>query len=104
MNYKEIITKVAKTIDPQETINVTIVNDKDMGDAHLVVADIEYSDSEMDIPFVIYDEESIFMPFDWACGVPETADDIQNIKWVTFPNKNEAIFMDGLPRTLTGIF
>lgn len=104
--YQTLITKVAKTFDPQQTINVTIVNDTDLGEAHFVVADIEYvGDSELRIPFVIYNENEIFMPQDWQYGaLPETADDIEDINWVTYPNAHDAIIMDGLPRILTGNF
>lgn len=106
MDYQSIITNVAKTFDPQQTINVTIVNDTDMGEAHFVVANIEYvGDSELRIPFVIFSESEIFMPRDWQSGdLPETANDIENTEWVTYPNGQDAIIMDGLPRTLTGNF
>lgn len=104
MNYRNIITKVAKTFDPEQTIHVTIVNNKDLGEAHFVVADIEYVDSELRIPFVIYNENEIFMPRDWQSrDLPETANDIENTEWVTYPNGYDAIIMNGLPRTLTGI-
>lgn len=106
MNYKNIITKVAKTFDSDKTINVTIINDTDMGEAHFVVANIEYvGDSELRIPFVIFSESEIFMPQDWQSGdLPETANDIEDTEWVTYPNAHDAIIMNGLPRTLTGIF
>lgn len=106
MAYEEIITNVAKTFDPQQTINVTIVTSTDLDKAHFVVADIEYvGDSELRIPFVIYNENEIFMPQDWQCGaLPETADGIDDINWVTYPNGQDAIIMDGLPRILTGNF
>lgn len=106
MNYKNIITKVAKTFDPDENIIVTIVNDTDLGEAHFVVADIEYvGNSELRIPFVIFNETEIFMPRDWQSGeLPETADDIENSEWVTYPNAHDAIIIDGLPRLLAGDF
>lgn len=106
MDYQSIITDVARTFDPEETINVTIINDTDLGEAHFVVADIEYAgDSELRIPFIIYNEDEIFMPKDWQCGdLPETADGIEGINWVTYPNAQDAIIMDELPRILTGNF
>ena len=106
MNYKEIITKLAKTFDFDKTINVTVINDTDLGEAHFVVADIEYvGDSELRIPFVIYNEDEIFMPQDWQCGaLPETADGIEDISWVTYPNGHDAIIMNGLPRLFAGDF
>ena len=106
MDYQSIITDVAKTFDPDKTINVAIVNDHDLGEAHFVVADIEYvGDRELRIPFVIYDDESIFMPRDWQSReLPETADGIEDTEWVTYPNGHDAIILDGLPRTLSGNF
>lgn len=106
MNYKEIITKVAKTFDPDENIIVTIVNDTDMGDAHFVVADIEYiGDSDLRIPFVIYNDGNVSMPRDWQSGeLPETADRIENTDWVTYPNRYNTIIVDRLPRTVMGNF
>lgn len=106
MNYRNIINKVAKTFDLNKNIIVTIVNDTDLGDAHFVVADIEYvGDSELRVPFVIYSESEIFMPRDWQSGeLPQTADGIENTEWVTYPNGHDAIILDGLPRTLTGNF
>lgn len=110
MDYKEIITKVAKTFDPQQTINVTIANDNDLGEAHFVVAEINYEDEEgikdeLCIPFVIFSESEIFMPRDWQSGeLPKTASDIENTEWVTYPNAHDAIVFDGLPRILTGNF
>lgn len=104
--YQTLITKVAKTFDQQQTINVTIINDTDLGDAHFVVANIEYvGDSELCVPFIIYNDESIFMPRDWQSGeLPGTADGIENTEWVTYPNGHDAIIMDGLPRILAGNF
>lgn len=104
--YQTLITKVAKTFDPQQTINVTIVNDTDLGEAHFVVADIGYvGDSELRVPFVIYNEDEIFMPRDWQSGeLSEKADGIENTEWVTYPNGHDAIIIDGLPRLLAGDF
>lgn len=102
--YQTLITKVVKTFDPDKTINVTIINDTDLGEAHFVVADIEYvGDSKLRVPFVIYNENEIFMPQDWQYGaLPETADGIEDISWVTYPDAHDAIIMDGLPRLLVG--
>lgn len=106
MNYKDIITKVAKTLDPDKTINVTVINDTDMGEAHFVVADIEYvGDSDLRIPFVIYNYGNVFMPRDWQSReLPETADRIENTDWVTYPNRYNTIIVDRLPRTVMGNF
>ena len=106
MDYNLIITKIASSFDKDKAINVEIVNDNDLGEAHFVVADITYCDgTTMRIPFVIYSEQEIFMPYDWQSGeLPKTADDIENTEWVTYPNAHDAIVFDGLPRTLTGNF
>lgn len=106
MNYRNIIKKVAYTFDPDKNIIVTIVSDTDLGEAHFVVANIEYfCDSELRVPFVIYNDGKIFMPRDWQSGnSPQTADGIENTEWVTFPSGHDAIIVDGLPRTFTGIF
>lgn len=50
MNYKNIITDVAKTLYSGLAINVTIVTNEDLGEAHFVVADIDYPESDMRIP------------------------------------------------------
>lgn len=86
MNYKEIITDVAKTLDPGLAINVTIVTNEDLGEAHFVVADIDYLEREMRIPFVVYNDGGVCMPYDWEdADLPETAVDIDHIKWVELP-------------------
>lgn len=104
--YQKLITKVAKTFDPEDVINVTIVNDTDLGEAHFVVADIEYvGEGVLRIPFVIYDDESVFMPRDWQSGeLPESSDGIESTEWVTYPNGHDAIIMNGLPRLFVGDF
>lgn len=98
MNYKEIITNVAKTLDPGLAINVTIVTNEDLGEAHFVVADIEYPDVEYTIPFIIYNETCIFIPFDWSGQLPLTADNIFCCKWVSYPDERPAFIINGLPR------
>jgi hypothetical protein len=104
MNYRNIINKVAYTFDPDKNIIVTIVNDTDLGEAHFVVANIEYfCDSELRVPFVIYNDGKIFMPRDWQSGeLPQTTDEIEDINWVTYPNAHDAVIKDGLPRIFTG--
>lgn len=102
MNYKEIITNVAKTLDPGLAINVTIASNEDLGDAHFIVAVIDYRDhdfsTQMRIPYVVYNDGEVFMPFDWEDDLPTTAVDIDHIKWVSFPDDCPGIVMNGLPR------
>lgn len=98
MNYKNIITNVAKTLDPGLAINVTLASNEDLGEAHFVVADIDYPEREMRIPFIVYNDGEVFMPYDWEDGdLPETAVDIDHIKWVSFPDDCPGIIINGLP-------
>lgn len=63
MDYKNIIYNVAKTLDPDLDINVSIFSvDKAefLGDAHFVVADIHYPERDMRIPFVIYNNGDLY--------------------------------------------
>lgn len=98
MDYKNIITNVAKTLDPGLAINVTIVTNEDLGEAHFVVADINYPERDMRIPFVVYNDGEVFMPYDWEGDLPETAVDIDHIKWVSFRDGSQALIINGLPR------
>lgn len=99
MNYKEIITNVAKTLDPGLAINVTITIDEDLGEAHFLVAVIDYPEREMRIPFVVYNDGEVFMPYDWEEGdLPETAVDIDHIEWVSFSDDCPGIIINGLSR------
>lgn len=110
MTYEEIVKKVAKTFDHECKINVDIVNVTDLDAAQFVVADIHYTHKDesketMRVPFVIYNEAEIFMPQDWQYGaLPETADGIENISWVTYPNAHDSVMFDGLPRLFAGDF
>ena len=99
MDYKNIITDVAKTLDPRLAINVTIVTNEDLGESHFVVADINYPERDMRIPFIVYNDGEVFMPYDWEdVDLPDTAVDIDHIKWVSFPDDCQALITQGLPR------
>lgn len=87
MIYKNIITDVAKTLDPGLAINVTIVTNEDLGEAHFVVADIDYPERDMRIPFIVYDDGDVYMPYDWEGEQPVTAVDIDHIKWVRYQDE-----------------
>ncbi len=84
MDYKSIITDVVKTLDPGLAINVTIATNEDLGEAHFVVADINYPERDMRIPFIIYNDGEVCMPYDWEGELPVTAVDIDHIKWVSY--------------------
>lgn len=98
MNYKEIITDVAKTLDPGLAINVTIVTNEDLGEAHFVVADIDYLEREMRIPFIVYNDGEVYMPYDWEDDLPLTAVDIDHTKWVSYKDDSPLYIINGLPR------
>jgi protein involved in polysaccharide export with SLBB domain len=82
MDYKKIIYNVAKTLDPGLAINVTIVTNEDLGEAHFVVADIDYPEREMRIPFIVYNYGEVYMPYDWESVLPIIPDNIYTTKWV----------------------
>lgn len=98
MNYKNIITDVAKTLDPGLSINVTIVTNEDLGEAHFVVADIDYPERDMRIPFVVYNDGEVYMPYDREACLPVTAVDIDHTKWVSFHDDSPLYIINGLPR------
>lgn len=98
MDYKEIITDVAKTLDPGLAINVTIVTNEDLGEAHFVVADIDYLEREMCIPFIVYNDGEVYMPYDWEDDLPLTAVDIDHTKWVSYKDDSPLYIINGLPR------
>lgn len=98
MNYKNIITDVAKTLDPGLAINVTIVTHEDLGEAHFVVADINYPERDMRIPFIIYNDGEVYMPYDWESEMPMTAVDIDHTKWVSYRDESPLYIINGLPR------
>lgn len=98
MDYKEIITDVAKTLDPGLAINVTIVTNEDLGEAHFVVADIDYLEREMRIPFIVYNDGEVYMPYDWEDDLPLTAVDIDHTKWVSYKDDSPLYIINGLPR------
>ena len=97
MDYKNIITDVAKTLDPGLAINVTIVKHEDIGEAHFVVADIDYPERDMRIPFIIYNDGEVYMPYDWEGELPVTAVDIDHIKWESLKG-SPLYIINGLPR------
>lgn len=98
MDYKNIITEVAKTLDPGLAINVTIVTNEDLGEAHFVVANINYPEREMCIPFIVYNDGEVYMPYDWETDLPLTAVDIDHTKWVSYKDDSPLYIINGLPR------
>lgn len=84
MDYKTIITEVAKSLDPGLAINVSISSVEDLGDIHFVVADIHYPERDMSIPFIFNSDFDLFMPYDWEANLPTKANNINTTKWVRF--------------------
>ena len=98
MNYKNIITDVAKTLYPGLAINVTIVTNEYLGEAHFVVADINNLERDMRIPFIVYNDGEVYMPYDWEdADLPETAVDIDHIMWESY-KESPLYIIAGLPR------
>ena len=98
MDYKKIITDVAKTLDPGLAINVTIASNEDLGEAHFVVADINYPERDMRIPFIVYDDGEVYMPYDWEGELPVTAVDIDHTKWVSIHDDSPLIIISNFQR------
>ena len=98
MDYKKIITDVVKTLDPGLAINVTIVTNEDLGEAHFVVADINYPERDMCIPFIVYNDGEVYIPYDCEADLPLTAVDIDHTKWVSYPDEIPLYIINGLPR------
>ena len=82
MDYKKIIYNVAKSLDPDLTIKVTLSSVEDFEDAHFVVAVIDYPTRTMTVPFIIYNDGEIYMPYDWESTLPIIPDNIFCTKWV----------------------
>ena len=98
MDYKKIITDVVKSLDPGLAINVTIVTNEDLGEAHFVVADINYPERDMLIPFIVYNDGEVYIPYDWEDDLPLTAVDIDHIKWESYHDNSPLYIINGLPR------
>lgn len=87
MDFKKIIYNVATALYPVLAIKVNIVSVEDIPDAHFVVASICYPDRDMLIPFVISNDDEVYIPFDWESVLPIISENIYTTKWVKFtPN------------------
>lgn len=87
MDYKSIITHVVEALDPGLAIKVKIVSVEDLNVGHFIVAIIFYPDRDMVIPFVICNENEVYIPFDWESVLPLISEHIYVTKWVKFtPN------------------
>lgn len=59
---------------------------------------ITYDDEVYEIPFIVY-SNGVFMPSDWQGWLPQSASEIDLIKWAACPERNASVFMiNGLPR------
>lgn len=87
MDYINIITDVVNALDPGLAIKVNIVSVEDLNEGHFVVASISYPDRDMLIPFVIFNDDDVYIPFDWEYVLPIISEHIYTTKWVKFsPN------------------
>lgn len=100
-NYElqEHYYRCRQDIRPGLAINVKIVTNEDLGEAHFVVADIDYQERDMRIPFIIYNDGEEYMPYDWEdADLPETAVDIDHINWVSYHDDSPALIISVLSR------
>lgn len=110
MNAKDIISnKLTAMGEPFDNVTVVSETEIDKGNDRvwLVVCDIHYmeDDSKMRVPFMVYDEEGVFMPGDWQGALPESEKDAEEYDdWVTMPNGHPSVMMNGLPRLFAGEF
>lgn len=87
MDYKCIIINVVQALDPGLAIKVNIVSVEDLNEGHFVVASISYPERDLLIPFVIFNDDEVYIPFDWDSVLPLISEHIYHTKWVKFtPN------------------
>ena len=84
MDYKKIVYNVAQSLDPDLTINVTLASVEDFEDAHFVVAVIDYPTRIMTVPFIIYNDGEIYIPYDWEAVLPISSDNVYTTTCVQF--------------------
>ena len=64
-----------------------------------VFVTFEFGEYDEQTAAVIYDDNTIFTPRDWQAGEqPESVDDIENVDWIEFSSKQDAVVVNGLPR------
>ena len=87
----------SEIINATEDCNAEAISMTELKDAALVV--FTFGNFHETTAAVIYDDGTIFTPWDWqAGGYPETPDEIGDYKWREGVSANEAVVMDGLPR------
>lgn len=78
-------------------IQIWDIND----DADFILAKLEYEDDDYTIPFIHYKgKDWVFTPWDWQSYLPQSPDEIEDIKWRVNGTEIEGIMIDGLPRVL----
>lgn len=94
---KGLLAQIGETPD-----SISVKYEESAREGTLAMMKLNYADEDYDIPFVVYPDGSAFMPLDWQGALPEHADGIGEIDWVSMPSKQRAVMMDGLPRILFG--
>lgn len=87
----------------ENCVDVEITSTTPVNGASFVIAKMKFNVSEgpdeYTIPFVVYPDGGVFMPNDWQGWLPDKAEDIDEIEWVSMPDKGRAVMLNGLPRT-----
>lgn len=86
----------------EEFTELTINSESKIQEAMFVMTTIKY-DAEWgpdgyNVPFIVYEDGGVFMPRDWQGWMPEIPEEIEEIEWVSCPDKELAILFNGLPR------
>lgn len=86
----------------ERVLEVQVVSSTQIQEATFVVANLKFNEGEgpveFTIPFIVYPDGGVFMPSDWQGWLPETADGIDQIEWVSMPDKGRTVMINGLPR------
>lgn len=101
METKDIIMNSLKAMG-EDCLEVQITSSEQVQEATFVIANLKFNVSEgpdeYTIPFIVYSDGGAFMPYDWQGWLPEKAEDIDKIEWLSMPDKGNAIMLNGLPR------
>lgn len=88
--------------DDAQIEDMIIISEKGVhGEAELINTRILYNTGEeYDIPFIVYENGGVFMPFDWTTASAIDIDGIKDVDWIAIPEQQRAIMLNGLPRIL----
>lgn len=86
----------------EKILKVEVVSSTQIQEATFVVTNLKFDvnegKDEYIIPFIVYPDGGVFMPSDWQGWLPESADEIDQVGWVSMPDKGRTIMLNGLPR------